>query len=106
MLQDSNLEKTIEKLFSEPFGQGYPKDEAFRKLKDTALLKELRAKSQTDIIPFLNTLAPDLRRKLMSRHDVITHILENGRDRERNKVQNRCKLMAEMRTYAVSDHPE
>ena len=75
-----NLEKTIEKLFSEPFGQGYPKEEASRKLKDTALLKEMRAKSQTDIIPFLNSLDHELRRKLMSKHDVTAYILENGRN--------------------------
>ena len=76
-----NLENTIEKLFSEPFGQGYPKDEAVRKLKDTALLKALRAKSQTDIITFLNGMDPELRRKLLSKRDVIAYILENGRDR-------------------------
>ena len=75
-----NLEATIEKLFSEPFGQGYPKDEASRKLKDTALLKEMRAKSQTDIIPFLNSLDHELRRKLLSKRDVTAYILENGRN--------------------------
>ncbi len=40
-----NLERTIEALFSEPFGQGYPKSEAERKLKDTEKLKEM-AQSQ------------------------------------------------------------
>ena len=32
---EENLDKTIAKLFSEPFGQGYPKSEASRKLEDT-----------------------------------------------------------------------
>jgi len=36
-----NLERTIEALFSEPFGQGYPKSEAERKIKDTEKLKEI-----------------------------------------------------------------
>lgn len=40
-----NFKETIAKLFSEPFGQGYPRAEAERKLRDTALLKEIRRKS-------------------------------------------------------------
>ena len=36
-----NLEKTIEALFSEPFGHGYPKSEAERKIKDSEQLKEI-----------------------------------------------------------------
>ena len=40
-----NLDKTLEKLFSEPFGQGYPKSEAARKLEDTKLLKRIRKAS-------------------------------------------------------------
>ena len=35
-----NLERTIEALFSEPFGQGYPKSEAERKVRDAEKLKE------------------------------------------------------------------
>ena len=41
-----NFENTIAKLFSEPFGQGYPKSEAARKAEDTRLLKEIRGRSQ------------------------------------------------------------
>ena len=37
-----NFDKTIEAIFSEPFGQGYPKSDADRKLKDTKKLKELK----------------------------------------------------------------
>ena len=37
-----NLEKTIEALFSESFGQGYPKSEAERKIRDAEKLKEIR----------------------------------------------------------------
>ena len=73
-----NLEQTIRKLFSEPFGQGYPKDEADRKLRDTALLKEIRAKSQTTVTGFLDSLGPELRKRILSRRDVIGYILEYG----------------------------
>ena len=34
-----NFENTIARLFSEPFGQGYPKEEASRKIRDTLLLR-------------------------------------------------------------------
>ncbi len=73
-----NLEQTVKKLFSEPFGQGYPKDEASRKLKDTLLLKEIRTKSQTDVIAFLNSLSDELRSHIMSKRDVTAYILANG----------------------------
>lgn len=75
-----NLERTIEKLFSEPFGQGYPKTEASRKLRDTELLKEIRKKSQTTAAGFLNSLDRELVRKILSKEDVIGYILANGAD--------------------------
>ena len=73
-----NLEQTIRKLFSEPFGQGYPKGEASRKLRDTVLLKELRAKSQTDPAGFLDSLDRQWTERILSKRDVIRYILENG----------------------------
>ena len=73
-----NLEQTLQRLFSEPFGQGYPKAEAARKLRDTALLKEIRAKSQTTVIGFLNSLNRDLLKRILSKQDVIEYILANG----------------------------
>lgn len=73
-----NLEATIAKLFSEPFGQGYPKSEAARKLQDTALLKDLRAKSQVCPSDFLNSLDPALVQKLLTKKDVIDHIRTYG----------------------------
>ncbi len=65
-----NMEKTIEKLFSEPFGQGYPKGEAARKLKDTLLLKDIRKKSQVSMQELMDALDPELKAKVMSKADV------------------------------------
>lgn len=73
-----NLEQTVEKLFSEPFGQGYPKSEASRKRGDSILLKEIRAKSQKDVIAFLNSLDPALIRRILSKADVTAYILSRG----------------------------
>ena len=76
---EDNLEQTLKKLFSEPFGQGYPKNEAARKLRDTVLLKEIRAKSQTTVTGFLDSLAPELRNRILSKQDVIGYIRKYGK---------------------------
>ena len=73
-----NFVKTIEKLFSEPFGQGFPKSEADRKLKDTRLLKEIRKKSQTEFTELFESLDDDMIRKVLTKRDVIQYVLENG----------------------------
>lgn len=75
-----NLILTIKKLFSEPFGQGFPKSDAVRKLKDTALLKEIRNKSQIELIELLKALDDELIRKSLSKKNVIDYILSNGND--------------------------
>ena len=74
-----NFEETIKELFSEPFGQGYPKSEAERKLKDTELLKEIRHNSQIDIIDLLNIMDSNLIEKIMTKKDVIDYILQNSK---------------------------
>jgi len=75
-----NLILTVKKLFSEPFGQGFPKREAARKLKDTALLKEIKKKSQIELIELLEALEDELIRKVLSKKNVIDYILVNGKD--------------------------
>ena len=75
-----NLEQTVDKLFSEPFGQGYPKSEAERKKKDTLLLKEIRKNSQVSISEFLSALPKDLAEKIRTKENVIAYIRENGKN--------------------------
>ena len=79
---EENLDKTIAKLFSEPFGQGYPKSEAERKLEDTRLLKNIRSSSQIKMTELLKTLEKPLLYKVLSKKDVVEYVLENGRDEE------------------------
>ena len=73
-----NFDKTIEALFSEPFGQGYPKSEATRKLKDSEQLKEIRRKSQVDIDELLSRLDPGFLEGIKKKQDVIGYIIKNG----------------------------
>ena len=77
---EDNLEETIKKMFSEPFGQGYPRSEAERKLKDTMLLQEIRRKSQVDAIDLYDSLADDIINKILTKKDVISFISERGTD--------------------------
>lgn len=79
---EENLDKTIAKLFSEPFGQGYPKSEAKRKLEDTKLLKRIRYNSQVSMIKLLNTLEKPLLDKVLRKKDVVEYIIANGKDGE------------------------
>lgn len=77
---EENLDKTIAKLFSEPFGQGYPKSEASRKLEDTKLLKRIRKDSQVSMRQLLNTLEKPLLDRVLLKRNVVEYVIENGKD--------------------------
>lgn len=79
---EENLRETIKELFSEPFGQGYPKSEAERKKRDTICLKEIRANSQIGYLQFMDKLNYDILSKVFSKTDVIEYVLKNGTDDE------------------------
>lgn len=74
-----NFENTIAKVFSEPFGQGYPKSEAARKAKDTRMLKEIRSKSQRSAAELLDSLDKPFIAHIMQKQDVIQYILQHGK---------------------------
>lgn len=74
-----NLENTVKALFSEPFGQGWPKSEADRKLKDTLLLKSIREKSQVSMTELFCQLDDGIVHRILQKRDVIGHILRYGK---------------------------
>jgi len=74
-----NFEHTLEKLFSEPFGQGYPKSEAARKIKDTRMLREIREKSQRPAMDLLDSLDHSFVEHVMHKQDVVLYILQHGK---------------------------
>ncbi|MCR5762188.1 MAG: RpiB/LacA/LacB family sugar-phosphate isomerase [Treponema sp.] len=74
-----NFERTIEALFSEPFGQGYPKSEAERKLKDTEKLKEIRKIGQVQIEELLDMLDSSIIDVIMKKKDVIMYVQKHGK---------------------------
>ena len=74
-----NLDRTIEALFSEPFGQGYPKSEAARKLEDTKKLKEIRRDGQISMQELLNKLDSSLLETIWKKQDVIQYVTKYGK---------------------------
>ena len=83
---EENLRRTIEALFSEPFGQGWPKPEAERKKADTLLLKELRSKSQIQAYDFFAALYNKLRQKIMTKKNVIDYIPTVEEEKWKRKI--------------------
>jgi ribose 5-phosphate isomerase RpiB len=86
-----NFENTIAKLFSEPFGRGYPKSEAARKIKDTLLLKEIRIRSQRSAADLLNVLDRSFLEHILHKQDVIRFILQHGKTDIVQWIRN-CRL--------------
>ena len=77
-----NLNHTLEALFAEPFGKGYPKQEAERKMRDTARLKEIRKLSQIEMKELLEKLDSEILNKVLERRNVTDFIIENGSNGE------------------------
>ena len=74
-----NLEKTIEALFSEPFGQGYPKSEVERKIGDAEQLKEIRRIGQVQFKELVNILDISLLESIKRKQDVIHSVKTYGK---------------------------
>lgn len=77
-----NLRSTLKALFEEPFGIGYPAEDAERKKKDTVKLKalnKLTKKSLVEIYPYVDKALLDA---LKRRRRVFDYILKNGDNQE------------------------
>ena len=75
-----NLKTTLQQLFTEPFGIGYPLKDAKRKIEDTKKIKALNQLAKRDIIDFLNEVDNQLMTKVLAKKNVIDYILEQGKD--------------------------
>ena len=77
-----NLQCTLEKLFEDEFGMGYPPEDADRKKQDTLLLKEINALTKRNAIDVFKQLDKALIQKVFKKHNVVEYILEHGRKKE------------------------
>ena len=76
-----NLERTVEALFSEPFGQGYPKSEADRKIKDSEQLKEIRKSGQIEQLKEIRKSGQISMQELLNKLDAsLVNKLKNKMD--------------------------
>ena len=75
-----NLKVTLQQLFEDPFGIGYPLKDAKRKQEDTKKIKALNQLCKKDIIEFLNEIDSSFINKVLSKKNVIDYILEQGKD--------------------------
>lgn len=75
-----NLGYIMEALFSTPFGTGYPMEDAERKRKDTALLKDMRRHANVPFLPFLQCIDKEMVCRNIKRDIVTDFILEKGKD--------------------------
>lgn len=74
-----NLQCTLEKLFEGPFGEGYPKQDAARKRRDTELLKKMNSLTKRSLGEVFENLDEELRKKVLGRKNVMEYIVQNGK---------------------------
>ncbi len=74
-----NIGNTINSMFCEKFGMGYPPKDAQRKRKDTELLKKLNEKSKVGVLSLIHELDEAMVDGLLSRRSVVDYIIENGK---------------------------
>lgn len=77
-----NLQCTIEKLFADAFGIGYPPEDAERKRQDTLLLKKVNTLTKRRAIDVFEQLDETLIQKVLQKRNVIEYILKYGRNKE------------------------
>ena len=77
-----NLRFTLEKLFEEPMNSGYPAEAAERKKRDMMKMEEVKTLAQTDIIHVFQNLDNEFIDPIFKKKDLVTFILENGKNAE------------------------
>ncbi len=75
-----NLQNTMNALFEEPFGSGYPAEDAQRKKEDTLLLKRINAISKKSLIEILPDLDQTFVKSSLVYEPVRSYIMQNGKD--------------------------
>ncbi|MBE5960218.1 MAG: sugar phosphate isomerase [Lachnospiraceae bacterium] len=77
-----NLKATLQALFSEPFGMGYPKEDAKRKRKDTEQMKRLNYLTKKTLVTILPLVEEEFLKAVFQRQDVCNYVLEQGTNKE------------------------
>ena len=84
-----NLQDTLKRLFSEPFGCGYPKKDAERKMRDTKLLKELSRLTKKKLVEIIPLIDKELFTSVLERQCVVDYIMKYGSNNDiRTLIEN------------------
>lgn len=75
-----NLQNTMNALFEEPLGIGYPAEDAQRKKEDTLLLKRINAISKKSLMQILPDLDQTFIKPTLTYDPVRSYIMQNGED--------------------------
>lgn len=75
-----NLQYTLEKLFSGPFGTGYPPGDAARKQRDAERVKALGRLTKRPALEVWQSLDEETVRRTLSRRAVTEYLLSHGTD--------------------------
>lgn len=73
-----NLQASLNHLFEEPFGCGYPETDAQRKQADTKLMKELNAITKRSLKDILGELEPRFVKSCLQRDKVYQYVCDHG----------------------------
>lgn len=76
-----NLQCILDKLFDEPFGTGYPKQDAIRKQKDTKLLKSINDITKRKLVEVIPKIDLDFMRKVVKRDCVYDYVMKYGQNK-------------------------
>ena len=79
-LGEINLQCTLDQLLNGDFGCGYPPEDAPRKQRDTALLKQINQLTKKPALDVFRALDPNLMKKALQWNAVREDILLNGRE--------------------------
>lgn len=77
-----NLQASLDKLFEEPFGIGYPPEDAERKQKDTLLLKSINSISKRSLQEIIPELEEELVKSVVNRACVYDYVMKYGKNEE------------------------
>lgn len=86
-----NLTETFKALFCEPFGQGYPKEDAQRKQKDTRQLKQMNQICKKSMPEILTLLDSSLVSAALGYEPVYQYIMKYGHNQELIEYMKNCK---------------
>lgn len=77
-----NLQCTLDKLFEEPFGIGYPKQDALRKKEDAELVKKINTITKRGLAEVLPELDIRFMKHVVSRDSLYDYVVDYGTNQE------------------------